>query len=263
MMDLNSLREIQKQVSRRIVKMLLLLACCHPLYAGGINDGPSIDRIIEDYNKIETISAGIAQQVYLPGGRIEYYSGDYRADNKGNLRIDYYHPTREIVINNSSGFYWYFPDKKTVYYKKGKLEQGEFFNPSPGKIIEENSSDIKVTYEGKEFYGFFNRAAVFSITSSRNPTVIKIWTDTDGLYVLRKYVYDSNGRELVREIYSDHVQTGGVYIPSSIELFMWTSKGTVHTYTRYSNICINIELPGDIFVFKKNSDLEFRKLDEM
>lgn len=241
------------------IYITLLLLLCVPASA----DAPSFDRIISDYNNIKTITASIKQQVYMPGGEVRYYSGEYCADSSGSLRIDYYYPDRETVINNSSGFYWYIPGRRTVYVQKGAHPDTGFLRPSIGKIIEGNAADLSVTYEGMEFYSFFKRAAVFRITSARSAMVIKVWTDPDGRYLLRKYVIDAGGYEIVREVYSGHVFTGGVYLPSSVEVFARTDAGIVHAYTVYSGIAVNIKLGSEIFIFKKEKDTGERPLDEM
>ncbi|HPS59132.1 MAG TPA: hypothetical protein PK514_13590 [Spirochaetota bacterium] len=246
------------------MKKYILITLIIPICAASLHaDAPTFDRIISDYNSIRTISASINQQVYMPGGEARYYSGDYSADSSGNLRIDYYSPAREIVINNSSGFYWYIPGSKTVYVKKGAHGDTGFPAPSLGKIIEGNAADLSVTYEGREFYSFFKRAAVFTIKSAKSPMVIRVWTDPGGLYVLRKYVLDGNGYEIIREIYSGHINTGGVYLPSAVEMFVRTGSGIVHSYTAYSNIAVNIKLNSELFVFKKDKDTAVRSLDEM
>lgn len=245
-------------------KYILCILTIIPLFAAALfAANPSFDKIINDYNNIKSISASIKQQVNLPGGEVRYYSGEYCAESSGNLRIDYFSPARETVINNSSGFYWYIPDRKTVYVKKGGGRDAGMFNPSIGRIIEGNVADLSVTYEGKEFYSFFKRAAVWSIRSAKSPMVIRVWTDPDGQYVLRKFVLDGQGYEIVREIYSGHVYTGGVYLPSSVEMFVRTSSGIVHSYTVYSNIAVNIKLNSELFIFKKDKDTAVRSLDEM
>ena len=224
---------------------------------------PSFDKIVSDYNSIRTISASIKQQVYMPGGEVRYYSGEYYAESSGNLRIDYFLPARETVINNSSGFYWYIPERRTVYIQRGRNENTGFLTPALGRIIEGSAADLSVTYDGMEFYSFFKRAAVFSIKSVKSPLVIRVWTDPDGLYVLRKYVLDGQGYEIVREIYSGHVYTGGVYLPSAVEMFVRTASGIVHSYTSYSNIAVNSNLDSELFIFKKDKDTAVRSLDEM
>lgn len=246
-------------MKKYILCILIIILSAAVLRAGA----PSFDKIISDYNSIRTISASIKQQVYMPGGEVRYYSGEYYAGSSGNLRIDYFLPARETVINNSSGFYWYIPDRKTVYVKKGEGRDTDFLNPSINRIIEGRASDLSVTYEGREFYSFFKRAAVWRITSAKSPMTIRVWTDTDGLYIIRKFVLDGNGYEIVREIYSGHVYTGGVYLPSGVEMFVRTSSGIVHSYTAYSNFAVNIKLNSELFVFKKDKDTAVRSLDEM
>lgn len=249
------------------MKKLMFLAVFIPVCVCAISDNisndPCIEKIISNYNGIVTIAAGIKQQIYLPGGEVQCYSGDYCADNSGNLRINYHYPDREIVINNSEGFFWYYPDRKVVYVKRGKKDCTGLFNPSIGKIIEENSSNISVINEGKEFYSFFKRAAVYAIKSKRNSAVIKIWIDPDRCHILRKYVFNSDGYEIMREIYSGHVYAGGACIPSKVEVYARTETGTVHTYTEYSNISVNCKLNNDVFVFKKMKDVESRDLEDM
>lgn len=250
-------REQADKMRKYIPCITVLALCTTPLAA----ESPSFDRIIRDYSSIRTISASVKQQVYMPGGEVRYFSGDYYADSSGNLRIDYNYPERETVISNSTGFYWYIPGRRTVYVKRGR--DRDMLNPLPGRIIEGDVSKLKLQYEGTRFYSFFRRAAVWSITSAGSPLVIRVWTDSDGLYVIRKYVLDANGAELVREDYSGHVIAGGVYLPSRIEVFARTPAGVVHSHTEYSGITVNLKLQSGLFVFKKNRDTAERPLDEM
>ena len=245
---------------KRILSAVLFLLICAPLFSG---DAPSVDRIIRDYNSIRTIKASIRQQVYMPGGETRLFSGDYYADNKGNLRIDYSIPAREVVINNSYGLFWYYPEERVVYEKRGK-GGARGYNPLiPGPAIEDDLSGLSVSYEGTEFYSFFKRAAVFTIRSERGGGEVRIWTDPDGLYVIRKYILDSSGREEVREIYSEHICTGGVYLPGRIEIFARTSRGILHTVTLYSNVVINSPLDEALFRFTEGKGYEERRLDDL
>jgi outer membrane lipoprotein-sorting protein len=250
----------QADKMRKYIQCIIAIALCATPAGAEV---PSFDRIIRDYNSIRTISASVKQQVYMPGGEARYFSGDYYADSSGNLRIDYSYPEQETVINNSTGFYWYIPARRTVYVQKGRDSGRSMLNPLPGRIIEGDSSKLKLKYEGIRFYSFFKRAAVWSITSEGSPLVIRVWTDPDGLYVIRKYVLDANGIELVRENYSGHVTVGGVYLPSRVEVLARTPAGVVHSHTEYSGIAVNLTLQRGLFVFKKSRDTAERPLDEM
>lgn len=247
------------KMKKYILCITIISFCAVSLHA----DAPSFDRIVSDYNKIKTVSATIKQQVYMPDGEARYFGGEYYAESGGSLRIDYYSPARETVISNSTGLYWYIPEKKTVYVQTGAHPDTGFLNPSFGRIIEGGSADLKLEYQGREFYSFFRRAAVWKITSAKSGLVIKVWTDTGGLYVIRKYVLDNNGFEIMREIFSGHMLTGGVYLPSRIEMFARTPSGVVHSFTEYSNITVNTRFNSEIFIFRKDGDTVVRGLDEM
>lgn len=239
---------------------MILIQVYTAAFSGG---GPSVEKIISDYRSLRTIRATLKQQVYLPGGGMEFYSGDYYADSNGRLRIDYTYPEKSTVINCSEGLFWYYPDRKMVYVKKSGRDGAAYSGLAAIRLVDENPADISVTYEGMEFYSFFKRAAVYSITSLRSSTVIKIWTDPDGLYVLRKYVLDSSGREIIREIWSDHVYVSGVYIPSRIELYVRTAGGIVHTVTAYSNISVNASMSDELFRHNGGKGFKVRELDDM
>lgn len=245
---------------KRFVFLLLIFLPGVCLFGGS---GPGVDRIISDYNNLRSIRASIRQQVSMPGGGMEFYIGDYYADNKGRLRIDYTVPERSVVINSSEGLSWYYPERKKVYVKKKSGTGIEYSGISTIMLIDDSRSDITLSYDGMEFYSFFKRAAVYTIKSSHSSNVIKIWTDPEGLYVLRRYVLDSTGREIIREIWSGHVYTGGVYIPSRIEMYVRTYSGVVHTVTVYSDIVVNSAMNDELFRFREGKGFEVMELDEM
>ena len=139
-------------MKKYIFSIIIILIYTAALHA----DAPSFDRIINDYNSIKTITASIKQQVYMPGGEVRYFSGEYYAESGGNLRIDYFYPGRETVISNSTGLYWYIPERKTVYVQKGAHPDTGFLNPSFERIIEGSAADLELEYEGNEFYSFLN-----------------------------------------------------------------------------------------------------------
>ncbi len=217
--------------------------------------------VIDNYAQFNTISGSIEQHIFNPDGSYHRLSGDYAASGSGLLRIDYYSPSRQIVVSNSKGLFWYYPDRDILFVSKSSENNNESLPAFLKRISAGSGDNISLEYEGRVFYSFFRRAHVYKI-NLKNKTGIRVWIEPEGRYILRKYVLDSAGREIVKELYSDYIESDGIYIPSVIELHVRTVKGTVRTLTEYKNLRVNNVLKDSLFDFSIKSSMDVRSLDD-
>jgi len=89
-----------------------------------------------------------------------------------------------------------------------------------------------------------------------------LWVDPALKIIKRKYILDEEGREMVKEDYTNHALVNGVYIPSKIELKARTSSGVIHTVTEYGNIIINSRIDKDFFKFEIKPEMKVRVLGD-
>lgn len=223
-------------------------------------DSGIMENIINNYSRFSTISGSMVQHIINPDGSFERFSGDYAASGSGFIRIDYYSPSRQIVINNSKGLFWYYPDRDIVFFSKSGDSRNESLPAFLKSIGEKRGHDFLLKYEGRRFYRFFRRAHVYSI-NLKNGARIRVWVEPEGRYILRKYILDSAGREIVKELYSDYLESDGIYVPSVIEIHARTNSGIVRTLTEYSNVKINGVLKDSAFDFTIKSSMEVRSFN--
>jgi outer membrane lipoprotein-sorting protein len=219
-----------------------------------------MEGVINNYSGFNSIQASIAQHIFNPDKSHLKMTGDYCATGSGLMRIDYIFPSRQIVINNSRGLFWYYPESEVVYSAKSGGVKNESLPVFLKRAYEEGGNLFRLAYRGKRFYGFFSRAHIFDIKLKNNNT-FRVWIDNEGKYVLRKYLLDSSGREIVKELYSDYKKINGIFVPSVIEVRARTSGGTVRTLTEYSNIIINKKIDPSYFNFKIKQNMQVRSFD--
>lgn len=237
--------------------IIFIAASIHPLHA----EIADFKKIIADYLSVNTVRASIIQHIYMENGTVEVFSGNYYAASKGLIRIDYLRPESQSVIVNESGLYWYYNNRRLLFLSE-KKSQGSGSIPALMNLIQvENLKGVNVVSEGRKIYSIFKMADVYSITSGEKKSKMIIWTDPIVKTVIRKYVLDEKGREILKEEYSVHTLVNGVYIPSRIEFKGRSARGLVHTLTEYGNIEINSPVDRDLFKFRITPDMKVRKID--
>jgi len=220
-----------------------------------------MEGVIKNYSAFNSIQASIVQHIFNPDKSYFKMTGDYCATGSGFMRIDYIFPSRQIVINNSRGLFWYYPDKEVVYSAESGGMKNESLPVFLKRVYEDGGDLFHLKYRGKRFYGFFSRAHIFDI-KLKNKVTFRVWVDYEGKYVLRKYLIDSSGREIVKELYSDYKEIDGIFVPSAIEVHARTSGGIVRTLTEYSNIVINRNINPSCFKFEIKENMQVRSFDE-
>ncbi len=246
-------------MKKNIFSLLFIFIFSIPLFPGEKLD--LMESIIKNYAQFNSISGSIEQHIFNPDGSYHRLSGDYAASGSGLLRIDYYSPSRQTVVSNSEGLFWYYPDRDILFVSKSGSSKNESLPAFIKRISEKGGDNISLKYEGRFFYGFFRRAHVYRI-NLKNKTGIRVWVEPEGRYILRKYVLDSAGREIVKELYSDYIESDGIYIPSVIELHVRTASGTVRTLTEYTNLRVNNVIKDSLFDFRIKSSMDVRSLDD-
>lgn len=215
-------------------------------------------KFINDYSKVRSIKGSIVQYIYN-GTSIEKLSGDYTAVSEGWFRIDYTEPEKQIVIANDKGLYWFYPVRNLLFVKQKEHDDDISLSGNP---LIQNFNNVTILYQGIRFYGLLKLAHVYTFKTPSGNTTVNIWFDPERRYVVRKYIIDDSGREMMKEIYHEHFASGTVYIPSKIELFIRSRNGVVHTSTEYSNLIINFIPDNRIFDFRVQKNMTVHELNE-
>ncbi len=220
-----------------------------------------MEKIIKNYSSFNSIKASIEQHVFYPDRSYHKLAGDYSATGSGFMRIDYYSPSSQTVINNKEGLFWYYPENETVFVSRNSNMNNESLPVFLKRADKEAGDFFNLVYKGKKFHGFFKRAHVFDI-ELKNKSTFRIWVDSEKGYILKRYLIDSKGMETVKELYSSYIKVNGILIPTEVEVHARTSNGIVRTLTQYSNVRVNDTVNLSDFVFKVKSFMKVRAFDE-
>lgn len=243
-------------MNTRLYALIIIILAGTASYAADTE----FSRFINGYTSVRSIKGTINQYIYS-GASVEKFSGDYTSVSEGWFRIDYTYPEIQTVISNSRGLYWYYPERELLFVKyRDGGDSG--IAPLPGNPLVREFSGVKVVYEGVRFYGLIKYAHVYSFKTERGDNSVHIWFDPERRYVVRKYINDSSGREIVKEVYHEHFTDGKSYIPSVIELFVRSNSGVVHTLTEYKDLRINSLIDSRLFEFTIKKNMTVRGFDE-
>jgi outer membrane lipoprotein-sorting protein len=217
------------------------------------------ERFIQDYSSVKCIKGNIIQYIHT-NVSVEKLSGDYIAVSEGWFRIDYTEPEKQIVINNNKGLFWFYPDKNLLFFKKRELLAESVLPVNP---LLNDFTRLKIVYQGIRFYSLLKYAHVYSFKMQSGNNSVKIWFDSGRRFIVRKYIIDNSGREIMKEIYHKHFIADGVYIPSQIELFVRSMNGLIHTRTEYGNLSINTFPDQRMFEFDIKKNMTVREFNEV
>ena len=220
------------------------------------------EGFVRNYSSIKTIKARIRQRIYLPQGT-EEYSGRFTASSSGNFRIDYIEPEPQTVVKNSRGLFWFFKNRNLLFYQeenqKNPLSALDIFSEI-SSVIKEN---IAVKYCGIQLYGFLKKAHIYSIEYKDRKNKILIWLDESRQVILKRYVVDNQGVELVKEEFMNYFDYNSIQVPSYIVLFIRTKGGIIKTESEYSDIKLNEMISEDVFDFVIKQNMELRAFNEL
>ncbi len=243
---------------KHIISFILIIAAASRPLSADVSD---FKKIIEDYLSVSTIKASITQYIYPEDGSAEVFSGNYFAASKGLIRIDYIRPENQTIVINDSGLYWYYSERRLLFFSQRNSGNGGTIPVMMNLIPEDNIKNLEVISEGKKFYSLFKTADIYSVISKKNKTRLVIWVDPLLKIIKRKYILDESGREMIKEDYTDHAEINGIFIPSRIELKARTASGVVQTVTEYKDIVINSEINKELFKFRITPEMKVRTLN--
>ncbi|HPQ54093.1 MAG TPA: hypothetical protein PK253_12660 [Spirochaetota bacterium] len=222
--------------------LLLLL-----LQIQGHTEQSLFSRVIDANKGIRTIDCDISQFIFH-NDTVENFSGRYRVNEKGFFRIDYEHPSRQIVLKNQNGLSWYFPQEKLLYIiqEKGPHPVQPGINPLKD-ILNTPDPRFAMHYTGTHMYGFFTSSHHFAAKDPAKGLVFTIISDAETLTVLEKAITDLSGKEIIREIYSNYRKNGSRYFPGRVDVLARTTRGITRNTTFYRNVHLNRNHPDSIF----------------
>jgi len=242
---------------KKFILMIPIIIICSRHIDAEVAD---FKKIIKDYLSVNTIKASITQRIYLQNGTTEFYTGNYIAAAKGYIRIDYIRPEKQTIVINDKGLYWYYCDRNLVFLSE-KNNPG--MNSIPlfiSSLPEEKLKNMEIVFLGIKFYSFFKQAEIYAIYQKKGSTKLILWIDPSSGLIIRKYVIDDSGREIIKETYAEHIRIKGISIPSRIEFKARTSDGIIQTVTGYSNIVINTPVNMELFRFRITPDMKVKVL---
>lgn len=227
--------------------LLLVLSLLPPAVVLSGEESPLFREIIRAQSRVKTIDAEIVQYIHTPGREAEKFRGRYRADSRGRFRIDFREPERQTVLNTGTGLYWYYPDAGLLYEIGGKSAPPlPSVHPS-GELAVLAGKKSRVVYMGRSLMGFLKLAHLFVIENPRKGIVLSVWVEDGRKVLLKKTVRDSRDREIIKELYGDYRDFGGIPFPCRIDVYARSNEGTVRNTTYYDNVRLNGTLEPEVF----------------
>jgi len=218
-------------------------------------------KIISTRQKINTIDAEIEQTVKSSEDGSEKFRGRYRADNSGKFRIDYTRPEKQLVYGNGKKLYWYYPMDSVLY----ETPSTGMNTPVPGNSLTPYMTGLDKRYRvkklGRSLYGFFSIAERFRLTDIKTGKRVFFWFDSAGNRMLRKVVEDSEGREILKEVYSDYRKVNNISFPHRVDVFIRTAGGITQSRTNYTAVRVNGKLRQNVFDIVFPRDAERRRFN--
>jgi len=209
-----------------------------------------LQQVMAVQEKIRTIDCAI-EQIIHEGGSASRYAGRYRADSSGRFRIDYREPSEQTVVNTSSSLLWYIRESGTLFVIPARNPDAA--SPSPalaGNFVKKIDATMKVHYLGTGFHGFFTSAHRFLLVNGATGIKIEMTTGIRDNIILEKRVRDRDGREVMREIYSEYREIDTMKFPHRVDVFALTERGVTRSISKYRDVVLNSNIPENIFVLK-------------
>ena len=224
------------------------------------DDGVELLRaVINKSAAVRAIDAEITQYIDTEGKPREVFRGRYRADRQGRFRIDYTVPSKQTVLNDGRGFYWYYHEDRLLY-RMAKTADGPTspaFNPV--KELEGGMEGDRFTVLdlGPRLYGFFGMGRHLAVTDREKALRVDMLVDPGKKVVLKKTVRGRTGMELMKERYEHYRTVSGCFFPGRVTVTVRTGRGITRNITEYGAIKLNsavtpavfrLELPPDVTV---------------
>lgn len=255
---INQLKLLNYWYYRMKTRIYLTLILLFFIQSVSYSDTESFNQFLKEYSSVKSIKGTIVQYIHS-GASVEKMSGHYTAVDKGWFRIDYTTPERQIVIANNKGLFWFYPERNLLFKKEKNPDRYTYI---PGSPLIKNFNNINIVYQGIRLYGLIKYAHVYSFRNLSGNSSVYIWFDSRRRYVVRKYIIDDSGREIMKEIYHEFFYTGSAYIPSKIELFLRSENGIIHTQTEYRDLKVNYSTDNRIFDFEIQQNMTVRELND-
>jgi outer membrane lipoprotein-sorting protein len=209
-----------------------------------------IEALIAEQNRIRTIDCTLTQLIYEDGNSMRY-AGRYRADSKGRFRVDYTLPSKQTVLNTSGGLFWHMPGDNTLYIIQSKSTALSGTSPRGiGNLMKKIDDGMELKYLGTHLYGFFTVAHRFIMIDRGKGNKMEIIAGTRDTIILEKKVFDRDGTEVMREVYSDYTTVGGMKFPLRVDVFAKTGNGVTRSISFYRDIRLNDSMPDEVFRLK-------------
>jgi outer membrane lipoprotein-sorting protein len=212
------------------------------------------NEIMKVNSGIRSIDAEIVQYINTPENLREVYKGKYIADDSGRFRIDYTTPSKQIVLNDGFKLYWYYPEDNLLYLLGNDKAAGGNSKPKINPLQEFQAEKFKdqftLDYSGEHLYGFFKWSHEFIVKDIKNGLQIYIEVDSKSKVLLSKIIKNSEGAEIIKEIYTDYEKIKEIYVACQIDVYARTKTGITRNTTKYSNIRLNFFIPDSMFKMK-------------
>ncbi len=226
---------------------LFLYIVLFPLLSYSQTPGESIiEQFIKENDKLTSIDCSLEQIIY-ENNTIEKYKGRYRSDKKGRFRIDYNEPFAQTVISTGKNILWYIPASEILYViQNGPADAGNLKKLYP-KLSGGIEKSLSHRYLGMWPCGFFTLAHRFLFIDVKNGLKLDMAIAVKDLRLLEKRIRDRDGKEIMKEIYSDYHTIGQVLLPGRVDVYAKTKNGYVRSISFYSDIRLNIPIADEVF----------------
>jgi len=215
--------------------------------------------VINNSAAVRAIDAEITQYIDTEGKPREVFRGRYRADRQGRFRIDYTVPSKQTVLNDGRGLYWYYHEDRLLF-RMAKTANGPSspaFNPVKELEGGVDGGRFTVLDLGPRLYGFFGMGRHLAVTDRKKALRVDMLVDPVKKVVLKKTVRGRTGMELMKERYENYRAVSGCFFPGRVTVTVRTGRGVTRNITEYGAIKLNgavapavyrLELPPDVTV---------------
>ncbi len=238
---------------------IIIFLCSVPVGSSTVGNDV-FNQLVAESAKIKSVDCELTQYI-TEKGSMSQYNGRYRVNEDGFFRIDYSRPSKQLVIKNEKGLFWYFPEDRNLFViREHDRSHAPGVNPLD-EVLKHSGDRFSVRYLGTHFYGFFNKAHHFLIQDKRKGLMFTIISDSERKVVLEKIIKNSDGFELIKERYGNHKKINGIYFPHRVDVFARTDTGVTRNTTYYDSIRLNMDIPEHLFILQVPRDTVTKYLE--